>query len=57
LVFTTAEVLAVVMAVFITYQIASDGESNWLEGALLMAVYMVLGIVFYFLPETASAHR
>jgi Ca2+:H+ antiporter len=57
LVFTTAEVLAVVMAVFITYQIASDGESNWLEGALLMAVYMVLGIVFYFLPETAAAHK
>ena len=56
LVFTPAEVLAVVMAVFITYQIASDGESNWLEGALLLAVYIVLGIVFYFLPESAGAH-
>ncbi len=56
LVFTPAEVLAVVMAVFITYQIAADGESNWLEGALLLAVYIVLGIVFYFLPEAAATH-
>ena len=56
LVFTPAEVLAVVMAVFITYQIAADGESNWLEGVLLLAVYIVLGIVFYFLPEAAATH-
>ena len=54
LVFTPAEVLAVVVAVFITDQIASDGESNWLEGAQLLAVYLILAIVFYFLPETAA---
>jgi Ca2+:H+ antiporter len=53
LVFTPAEVLAVVAAVYITGQIASDGESNWLEGALLLAVYAILGILFYFLPETS----
>ena len=56
LVFTPAEVLAVVVAVFITYQIASDGESNWLEGVLLLAVYIVLAIEFYFLPEAAATH-
>lgn len=55
LVFTPAEVMAIVLAVFITGQIAEDGESNWLEGALLLAVYLILGIVFYFLPETAAA--
>ena len=31
-------------------QIASDGESNWLEGAQLLAVYLILGMVFFFLP-------
>ncbi|MBI1356202.1 MAG: calcium/proton exchanger [Acidobacteria bacterium] len=58
LVFSPAEVLAVVLAVFITYQIAADGESNWLEGALLLAVYLILAIVFFFLPEVevAGAH-
>ena len=51
LVFTPAEVLAVVAAVLITGEIASDGESNWLEGVQLLAVYAILGAVFYFLPE------
>jgi Ca2+:H+ antiporter len=52
LVFTPAEVLAVVVAVWITGQICSDGISNWIEGAQLLAVYIILGIVFYFLPDT-----
>ncbi|MEK7406586.1 MAG: calcium/proton exchanger [Acidobacteriota bacterium] len=50
LVFTPAEVLAIVMAVWIAGHIAGDGESNWLEGAQLLAVYLVIAIVFYFLP-------
>jgi Ca2+:H+ antiporter len=54
LVFSPAEVLAVVLAVVIVGDIASDGESNWLEGAMLLAVYLILGISFYFLPEAAA---
>ncbi|MBI3280733.1 MAG: calcium/proton exchanger [Acidobacteria bacterium] len=55
LVFTPSEVLAVGLSVLIMGQIASDGESNWMEGVQLLAVYVILGIVFYFLPE-AVAH-
>jgi Ca2+:H+ antiporter len=55
LVFTPAEVAAVVLAVAIVAQISSDGETNWLEGIQLLAVYLILGIVFYFLPEAAGA--
>ncbi|MBZ5618963.1 MAG: calcium/proton exchanger [Acidobacteriia bacterium] len=55
LVFTPAEVLAVFLAVLITGQIASDGESNWLEGVQLLAVYLILAVVFYALPEVAGA--
>ena len=51
LVFTPAEVLAVGLAVAITAQIAGDGASNWLEGVLPMAVYAILVMVFYFLPD------
>jgi len=54
LVFTPAEVLAVFLSVLITSQIASDGESNWLEGVLLLAVYLILAMVFYFLPDIAN---
>src|SRR5581483_2617485 len=55
LVFTPAEVLAVFLAVLISGQIAGDGESNWLEGAQLLAVYVILAMVFYFLPEAPGA--
>jgi Ca2+:H+ antiporter len=54
LVFSPAEVLAIFVSVLITGQIASDGESNWLEGVQLLAVYIILAIAFYFLPEVAG---
>jgi Ca2+:H+ antiporter len=52
LMFTGFEVLAVALSVGIVNIAAQDGESNWLEGALLLAVYAILGIAFFFLPET-----
>jgi Ca2+:H+ antiporter len=53
--FTIPEVVAVVAAIFIVEQIASDGESNWLEGVQLLSVYAILAILFYFLPDTHAA--
>jgi Ca2+:H+ antiporter len=55
LVFTPAEVMAVVLAALITGEVASDGESNWLEGAMLLAVYVILAICFFFFPEATIA--
>jgi Ca2+:H+ antiporter len=53
--FTIPELAAVVVSVVIASQIAGDGESNWLEGVQLLAVYAVLGILFFFLPEVRHA--
>jgi len=50
LVFTPFEVLAVGMATLVLNFVAQDGESHWMEGVLLLAVYLVFGITFYFLP-------
>lgn len=50
LVFNQFELIAVIAATFIAAFIASDGESNWLEGAKLLAVYFIIGIAFFFLP-------
>ena len=47
--------LAVFVAVMITGQIASDGETNWLEGVQLLAVYLILALTFYFLPDVEPA--
>jgi len=48
--FTVPEVVAVITAVYILAQISGDGESNWLEGAQLIGLYLVLAVLFYFLP-------
>ncbi|MEO6223529.1 MAG: calcium/proton exchanger [Vicinamibacterales bacterium] len=50
--FSVPEVVAVVIAAFVTDQIAGDGESNWLEGVQLLALYLIIGILFFFLPAT-----
>jgi Ca2+:H+ antiporter len=50
LVLTPAEVLAVTFSVAIAGQICGDGESNWFEGVLLLAVYAIVAMLFYFLP-------
>ncbi len=47
LVFEPLEVAAVGVAVGISALIALDGESNWLEGALLMLVYIILAVSFF----------
>ncbi|HEY7131761.1 MAG TPA: calcium/proton exchanger [Candidatus Limnocylindrales bacterium] len=47
LVFVPLEVAAVAVAVGISALIALDGESNWLEGALLVIVYLILAAAFY----------
>ena len=47
LVFHPLEIAAVAAAVGISALIALDGESNWLEGALLMIVYVILAVSFF----------
>jgi Ca2+:H+ antiporter len=50
LLFTTFEIAAIVLSVAVVTLIASDGESNWMEGVLLLAVYAILGLAFYTMP-------
>jgi Ca2+:H+ antiporter len=47
LVFTPLEIAAVAAAVAISTLIAFDGESNWLEGALLTLVYIIAAVSFF----------
>ncbi len=49
--FTMPEVFAVVASVYILFQISGDGETNWIEGVQLLSVYVILGILFFYLPE------
>jgi Ca2+:H+ antiporter len=50
LIFTRLEVMAIAVSVLIMGYVAADGESHWMEGVQLLAVYAILGIAFFFLP-------
>jgi len=50
LMFNQFELVALVAAVIVAALVSSDGETNWLEGAELIAVYLILGVAFFFLP-------
>nr|WP_157293584.1 calcium/proton exchanger [Bhargavaea sp. CC-171006] len=49
LVFTVAELVAMITAALLTIVITLDGESNWFEGLTLLAAYLIMGIGFFFL--------
>jgi Ca2+:H+ antiporter len=56
LLFSTLEVVSVIMAVIVARMVVEDGESHWLEGAMLLMVYVILGLAFFFFPGSVAAH-
>jgi Ca2+:H+ antiporter len=50
LVFNQFELVALAAAILITVVISIDGESHWLEGVQLIALYCIVGIAFFFMP-------
>ncbi len=50
LIFSPMEVVAIVLSVAIVYVLNVNGTSNWFEGALLLALYSILGIAFFYIP-------
>lgn len=49
IVFNVFELVALLISVVVSSKVASDGESNWLEGALLIAIYIILAVSFFIL--------
>lgn len=49
--FSLPETASVALAVWLVVEISGDGECNWLEGVQLLSVYLIIGILFFFLPE------
>ena len=50
LVFNQFELVALVAGVMIAAMVSTDGESNWLEGVELLAIYVILALAFFLLP-------
>jgi Ca2+:H+ antiporter len=55
LVFSPLEVVGVFVSVAIVVTLSRNGESNWFEGALLLAVYAILAITFFYVPPGGSS--
>lgn len=51
--FSTFETAVMFVSVFITNLVILDGESNWLEGAMLLSTYFVIALAFFFYPDHA----
>lgn len=51
LIFGQIELVALGAAAIVTTLVALDGESNWLEGAMVIAVYALLALAFFFWPR------
>jgi Ca2+:H+ antiporter len=49
--FSPPEIFAMFASVYILFQISGDGETNWIEGVQLLSVYLILGLLFFSLPE------
>ncbi|WP_195938395.1 calcium/proton exchanger [Romboutsia sp. 1001713B170131_170501_G6] len=49
IVFNPFELVSLIFAVFIVNRVASDGESNWLEGVQLLSVYFIIAAGFFIL--------
>jgi len=47
--FSTYELIAISSAAGIGVLISMDGKSHWLEGAQLLAVYVIVGLAFYYI--------
>jgi Ca2+:H+ antiporter len=50
LIFSPMEVAAVLLSIGIVIVIGLNGETNWFEGAMLLAVYAILGVTFFYIP-------
>jgi Ca2+:H+ antiporter len=50
LLFNAFEIAAIALSVIAAAFVVVDGESNWVEGLQLMAVYLILGMAMYFVP-------
>jgi Ca2+:H+ antiporter len=54
LLFHPFEIVAIGISVAATAIVALDGESNWVEGLQLLAVYLIVAAAFYLIPAAAN---
>jgi len=55
LLFDPFESVVLFLSVLTVNYVVQDGKSNWLEGMILMCLYIIIGVTFWFYPGTDPA--
>jgi Ca2+:H+ antiporter len=55
--FQSFETVVLFISVLITNYLIQDGKSNWLEGAMLIATYTIIGLAFFFYPNSIEENN
>ena len=51
--FGRAEIGCMFLAIIIGTMVSGDGHANWYKGVQLITVYVIMALLFYFMPEAA----
>jgi Ca2+:H+ antiporter len=54
--FNTFETCVMFVSVLIVNYLIQDGESNWLEGVMLLSTYLIIAVAIYFYPVVETVH-
>lgn len=49
--FQTFETVIFFISTYLTYHVVQDGKSNYLEGAMLLGIYVIIALSFYVYPD------
>jgi Ca2+:H+ antiporter len=49
--FGRSEIGCMFLAIIIGTMVSSDGHANWFKGVQLITVYVIMALLFYFMPE------
>ncbi|QLQ79891.1 hypothetical protein HG537_0C05390 [Torulaspora globosa] len=49
--FSTFETATLFISIFLSNYLILDGESNWLEGVMSLAMYLLIAVAFYYYPD------
>ena len=52
--FSRAEVGTLFIGVIIVAMVYGDGQANWFKGVQLITIYLIIAMMFYFMPGVAS---
>jgi len=51
LLFDSFQIAVLFVAIILVNYLIADGKSHWLEGVLLMALYIIIALSAYFYPQ------